>query len=267
MFIGSTVAGVLPVWFALALALPVDSAPTFQLALFSWVIPLVVAIVPLLFIRKQNHVLNQRNSDGDAQQNSPTKEKDPEGNVAIVIGFAVVYVILGLGAGFIVPFLNVFFWEFYNLPTPIVGLIQGLGSASVALGTFLAPILSSRIGKVRAIIVVQALSLPFLVTLAVFVDPFIASASYILRQVFMTAAIPIDGALQMELVPRSWRTPMSAAITAVFNATLAYSVQITGQLYDLGLYLLPFWFTLICYSVGTTLYAFFYKSEKRLTSD
>jgi MFS family permease len=263
-FIGSTVAGVLPLWFALVLALPIDSAPTFQLALFSWIIPLVIAIIPLLFIRKQNQIPEQNNTVGDAPSGDMLPEKEPKGNLSIVIGFALVYVILGIGAGFIVPFLNVFFWDFYNLPTPFVGLIQGLGSASVALGTFLAPILSSRIGKVRAIIVVQTLSLPFLVTLAVFVDPFIASASYILRQVFMTAAIPIDGALQMEIVPRSWRTPMSAVITAVFNAALAISVQITGQLYDLGLYLLPFWFTLICYSIGTAMYAFFYKPEKRL---
>ena len=262
MFIGSTVAGVLPVWFALTLALPIDSAPTFQLALFSWIIPLVIAIVPLLFIRKQNHILNHKNS----QPNSTATERDPKGNLGIVIGFALLYVIIGLGAGFIVPFLNVFFWDFYNLPTPFVGLIQGLGSASVALGTFLAPTLSSRIGKVRAIIVFQALSLPFLVMLAVFVDPVIASASYIFRQVFMTAAIPIDDTLRMELVPRSWRMPTSAMITAVFNATIAFSVQITGQLYDLGLYLLPFWFTLICYAIGTALYAFFYKPEKRLTS-
>jgi predicted MFS family arabinose efflux permease len=80
----------------------------------------------------------------------------------------------------------------------------------------------------------------------------------------MTAAIPIDDTLKMELVPRSWRTLMSAVIIAVFNAAIAFSVQITGQLYDLGLYLLPFWFTLICYSIGTAMYAFFYKPEKRL---
>jgi len=264
-FIGSTVAGVLPVWFALVLALPIDSAPTFQFALFSWVIPFIIAIIPLLLIRKQNHIPNQKDNSRDTLANNSTTEKDPKGNLAIVIGFAFLYVILGIGAGFIVPFLNVFFWDFYNLPTPFVGLIQGLGSASVALGTFLAPILSSRIGKVRTIIIVQTLSLPFLVTLAVFVDPFIASASYILRQVFMTAAIPLDDALKMELVPRSWRTPMSAIIIAVFNASIALSVQITGQLYDLGLFLLPFWFTLICYSVGTALYAFFYKPEKRLS--
>ena len=112
-----------------------------------------------------------------------------------------VYAILGIGAGFIVPFLNVFFWDFYNLPTPIVGLIQGLGSASIALGVFLAPILSTRIGKVRAVVTVQALSLPFLVILATVINPLIASASLIFRSVFMTAAIPIDGTLQMELMP------------------------------------------------------------------
>ncbi|MFX0169965.1 MAG: MFS transporter [Candidatus Hodarchaeota archaeon] len=267
MFLGSTLAGLLPVWFAVALSLPIDSAPTFQLALVSWVIPLLLAVIPLLLIREQNRFRKQKLETAVKQPEQTTVQNEPKGNFGIVAWFALLYVILGIGAGFIVPFLNVFFWNFYNLPTPAVGLIQGLGSASMALGTFLAPVLSSRIGKVRAIIVVQTLSLPFLVTLAVIVDPFIASIGYIFRQVFMTASIPIDGALQMELVPQSWRTHLSAVITFFFNAALAISAQITGQLYDLGLYLLPFWFTLICYSIATALYGFLYKPEKRLLTN
>jgi MFS family permease len=266
-FLGSTLAGILPVWFAINLGVPIDSAIAFQLALISWFIPLFVALVPLLVIRNNSDSREFKEINKNAEDNDLEHDSGRFGGVLwILVTFAVIYVILGIGAGFIVPFLNVFFWDFYNLPTPIVGLIQGIGSATVALGTFLAPILSTRIGKVRAIILVQGLSLPFLAVLATVVNPFIASIAYIMRQVFMTSAIPLDGSLQMELVPKSWRTHLSALIVFTFNIAIATSVQITGQLYDLGLYLLPFWFTLICYSIGTVLYALFYKTEKRLIS-
>jgi MFS family permease len=266
-FVGNTFAGIIPVWVAITFALPIDSAPAFQLGLISWIIPLAVTLVPLLFIRDHTRTTQLDEAARKPQEGKnelkPVEEKR-NSVLWIIAAFTVVYAILGIGAGFIVPFLNVFFWDFYSLPTPIVGLIQGLGSATVALGAFLAPMLSTRIGKARAIMVVQTISLPFLVILATIINPFIAGVAYILRQVFMTAGIPIDGALQMELVPISWRTHLSAMITFSFNFALAISVQITGQLYDLGFYLLPFWFTLICYSVGTILYFLFYKPEKRL---
>ncbi len=268
-FVGNTFAGIIPVWIAITFALPIDSAIAFQLALISWIIPLVVTLVPLLFIRDHTQAIQLKEAmkiDRNVENEQKSITEKRRSVLWIIVAFSVVYAILGIGAGFIVPFLNVFFWDFYNLPTPIVGLIQGLGSATVALGAFLAPMLSTRIGKARAIMVVQTLSLPFLVVLATIINPFIAGIAYILRQVFMTAAIPIDGALQMELVPTSWRTHLSAMITFSFNLALAFSVQITGQLYDLGLYLLPFWFTLICYSIGTALYVIFYKPEKRLTT-
>lgn len=267
-FLGNTLAGSIPLWIALIFVLPIDSALAFQLALIAWIIPLMVAVFPLILIRDRNRFprpTNGNEEDRDIRADLKPGQKERRGSLWLVVGFAIVSAIVGFGAGFIVPFLNVFFWDFYNLSTPIVGLIQGLGSASVALGVFLAPILSTRIGKVHAVVIVQAFSLPFLVVLAIIVNPLIASASFIFRQVLMTAGIPIDSTLQMELMPESWRMHLSAIITFALNITWAISVQLTGQLYDLGLYLLPFWFTLICYTVGTVLYGvFFYKPEKQL---
>jgi len=186
----------------------------------------------------------------------------------VVVQFAIVGSMIGLGAGFVVPYLNVFFWEFYDLPTPMVGLITGLRQLSVATGVFLAPVLSSRIGKVWTVVVTQALSLPFLAMLALVINPYVAIACYLFRAVLMNAAQPVNSNLRMEMVPSSWRPNMSAINISARQLAWSLSTQITGPLYDQGIYLLPFWFTLVCYTGSTILYAlFFHDAERRLAAE
>jgi len=264
-FLGSTLAGYLPGWFALTLNLPLDSAPTFQLALTLWVIPLAIGIPPLALIReRESQAMPTSRVSGSSKR---PRTPEPEGSKLVVLQFALVGGIIGLGAGFIVPYLNVFFWEFYDLPTPMVGIITALGQLSVATGVFLAPVLSSRIGKVWTVVVTQALSLPFLVMLALVINPFVAIACYLLRAVLMNAGQPVNSNLRMELVPSSWRPNMSAINISARQLAWSLSTQITGPLYDQGVYLLPFWFTLACYTGSTILYAlFFHDAERRLAA-
>jgi len=259
-FFSNTIAGYLPAFFALSLLLPVDSSPTFQLALFLHVIPLVLGILPLLTISEVEAELPVEAHD-DSRTLLTVAHKDVK---RLLLRFGIVNAFIGLGAGFVIPYLNIFFWEFYNLPTHIVGIIQGLGSLSVAAGVFLAPVLSTRIGKAKTVAVTQALSLPFLFLIATIINPYIAIASYIFRVVLMNASGPVDSTLRMELVPESWRPTMSAVSSFSWNFPWAISSLITGPLFDLQLYLIPFWFTLASYSASTIFYAmFFWNIEKR----
>ncbi len=176
----------------------------------------------------------------------------------LALKFGIVNLLIGLGAGFVIPYLSIFFWEFYNLPLPIIGLVQGLGSLSVAIGTFLSPVLSTRIGKVKTVLFSQALSLPFLLFIAIIINPYIAIASYILRVVLMNAGGPVDRTLRMELTPEKWRPNMEAVTSFAWNFPWAFSTLVTGPLFDLELYLVPFWFTLTSYSAATIAYAAFF---------
>ncbi len=252
-FVSNTIAGLLPGWFTLLFMLPLDSPPTFQLALLIHVIPLALSIVPLLMVKEVNP---EEVTTAESQSQIDT---EPKGRKTLLVQFALVNIFIGLGAGFVIPYLNVFFWEFYELPTALVGFIQGLGSLSVAMGVFLAPVLSNRIGKVKTVVVSQGLSLPFLIAIALIINPYIAIASYILRVVLMNAAMPVDNTLRMESVPRRWRANMSAISSFSWNLPWAISTQITGPLFDQGLYLVPFWFTFACYSFATLLYTIFFR--------
>ena len=259
-FFSNTLAGYLPAFFALTLGFAFDSPPTFQLALFIHVIPMVIGIIPLLFISELEEDSPVEACD-DSRTLRPVASKDVK---RLLMKFGLVNAFIGLGAGFVIPYLNIFFWEFYNLPTHIVGIVQGLGSLSVAAGVFLSPVLSTRIGKAKTVIATQGFSLPFLFLIATIINPYIAIASYIFRVVLMNAAGPVDGTLRMELVPESWRPTMSAVSSFSWNFPWAISSLITGPLFDLQLYLVPFWFTLTSYSASTLVYAtFFWNIEKR----
>ncbi|MFX0169561.1 MAG: MFS transporter [Candidatus Hodarchaeota archaeon] len=255
-FISNTFAGYLPSIFAISLELPIDSPPTFQLALFIHVIPLALSIVPLLLISETDRFTTIELSDKTSTLR-PVLQKEVK---PLLLRFSIVNLLIGLGAGFVIPYLNIFFWEFYNLPTHLVGIIQGLGSLSVAVGVFLAPVLSTRIGKVKTVVVTQSFSLPFLLLIATIIDPYVAIASYIFRVVLMNASGPVDSALRMELVPERWRPTMSAVSSFSWNFPWAISTLITGPLFDLQLYLLPFWFTLTSYTASTLVYAVFFRN-------
>jgi MFS family permease len=259
-FIGSLIGGFLPGLFAIWLFIPLDSPITFQLTLIIWVIASSLGIIPLLGL---HDTTIQDDSSPNSEDTIPSST-EPQGHISIVARFVICSILIGLGAGLIVPLINVFFWEFYSLPTYMVGIIIGLGQATMATGVLLSPILSTRIGKVPAVILTQALSLPFIILLATVINPVVAIASYLLRGALMNATMPIGQTLHMELVPSSWRPNLQALNSSAMSFGRATSVQFAGQLFDQGLYLIPFWLTLGFYSLQLVLYALFFRNaEKR----
>jgi len=260
-FAGNLFAGYLPGWIALALLLPEDSAPSFQLALIAYIIPLIIGILPLAFVRAPGPgtIMAGRHK---ATTNQPVVP-EPPGRKSVVGRFVLVNLLIGLGAGFVVPYFTVLFWDFYNLPTQVVGIVQGLSSLTMATGIFLSPVLSTRIGKVATVVVCQAISLPFLITIAIIIDPFIAVVCYIFRNMMMNAATPVDNTFRMEMVPKNWRANTSAVTGFAWNLPWSLSTQVTGPLLDQGQYLVPFWFTLTSYAASTVLYGVFFRGEER----
>lgn len=73
---------------------------------------------------------------------------------------------LGLGAGLVMPFMNIYFRTVYGLRDVVIGIIFASGSISMALAQFAGPWLAARRGKLGAVMLSQAWSIPFLVILA-----------------------------------------------------------------------------------------------------
>jgi len=62
------------------------------------------------------------------------------------------HLLLGLGAGTIMPFLNVFFKRHLNASTYQIGIIFALGSLATGIASFLIPFVTKRFGKVIGVL-------------------------------------------------------------------------------------------------------------------
>ncbi|MDD5209397.1 MAG: MFS transporter [Elusimicrobiales bacterium] len=161
--------------------------------------------------------------------------------------------IISFGAGMIMPFLNIFFKSSFDLHISKLGFFMALMPLAMAAGGLIGPWLVTRIGRVRAMITFQSLSIPFLATMGFsgLVLPTVAAA--FLRTMLMNASWPVYSVFLLSHFPASQHQAASALFTAGWNLSSALSARLSGRLQmDFG-FTLPFLITITCYSAATLL--------------
>ena len=89
--------------------------------------------------------------------------------------------ITSIGAGLIMPFMNVFFRQQYGQPDPAIGTLFAWGSLAMGIGLIAAPPLAERMGKIQLVVVTQALSIPFLILLGFSPWYWLSVVAYLVR--------------------------------------------------------------------------------------
>ena len=115
------------------------------------------SVIPLLFLNR-NRMVGEARSVFAPVKYAMEKPK--------LLGKLVIpMLITSIGAGLIMPFMNVFFRVVHNQPDPAIGTLFAWGSLAMGVGLLMAPALADRFGKIQVVVVSQALSVPFLVIL------------------------------------------------------------------------------------------------------
>ena len=73
--------------------------------------------------------------------------------------------VISVGAGMVMPFMNVFFRNVHSQSDTAIGVIFAWGSLAMGIGLVVAPALAERFGKIQVVTATQALSIPFLALL------------------------------------------------------------------------------------------------------
>ena len=140
----------------------------------------------------------------------------------------VVQLTVALGAGMLMPFVNVFYKLRFELADPAIGTIFSLSSLLTGLSAFLSPILAGRMGKIRMVVATQALSLPFLVAMGFSPWLELSIVGFLVRTALMNMSAPVFSAFTMGIVPSRLR-PMTATLFALaWNAGWAISSRVSG---------------------------------------
>ena len=256
--IGSLLGGIMPDMFNSVLGLATGaiagSAVGYRITLVLASVASAAAVIPILLV-KANHTV-PRQEVGALLSLRNIK------SWSTIVKFIIPVAIIGLGAGFIIPLFNVFFKLRYAATSEIVGTIFALGNVTVGIASLGAPILSERLGRLRAIAACQFLSMPFIMLVTISPNLALSTGAYLARGTLMQMAIPLENAFQMELVTENERATTSGLMIMADNVPRAVSSSISGAMMTVNDFYTPFLFTTLTYFLSSSLlYVFFRKAE------
>ncbi len=231
-----------------ALMLGAGDVASIQISLLTGVLCFVAGLLPLFSLKP----VDTRTGEEEKGQNEEVHTvADFKTNVKVIILFSIANLLIGTGSGLVIPYLNLYFANRFDATNSYIGFILALGSAMTAVAMLIGPRLVRRVGKVRALVIFQIASIPFLFLTAYTNLLFLASIGFLLRQALMNAGNPIQSAIAMDVVHDKYKGLANSVNQMVFNigwATMgipaawlvtkygvywgyAYAFSITGILY------------------------------------
>jgi len=136
--------------------------------------------------------------------------------------------LVGCGAGFVIPFMNLYFRNRFALDAGEIGLLFGAGQVITTGAFLLGPWMARRLGSVTAIVTTELASIPFFLALAFTTNLPLAMVAFWMRGALMQMNQPISSAYAMELVPLEQQAMTNSLRHLAWNASWAISTQIGG---------------------------------------
>ncbi|MBB4826522.1 MFS family permease [Sporosarcina luteola] len=187
-------------------------------------------------------------------------------NLIVIFHFSFASMLIGFGSGLVVPYLNLYFANRFGASNSYIGLVLSLGSAMTAVAAMIGPALSRKVGKVKALILFQILSIPFLILTAYTTSLWLASLGFLMRQALMNAGNPIQSAVAMEVVSDKYKGLANSTNQMVFNLGWATMGPIaTGLVVSQGTYwgyAHAFTITAVLYVISSIYYYFIFGRRK-----
>lgn len=247
--IGNWIGGYMPTWFGSWLGVSATNARAYAWSMGIIVIGVVLALIPF------STLSNKRLPDSERSVFAPISfmKKHPRSLGKLILPM----LITSIGAGLIMPFMNVFFRNVHQLSDSTIGVMFAWGSLAMAAGLLIAPPLAEKYGKIQVVVITQALSIPFLFMLG-FGSFGISATAYYIRIALMNMSSPIYSTFMMEQVDPNSRAMVASLANMAHNLGWAFSPTISGYLqvrYGFGP---AFWLTIILYLVSIALYYFFF---------
>jgi MFS family permease len=242
---GNLVAGSLP---DLMVKIGVSSASGYKFAIF---VHLIIALISLYFYSKIKVKHISLTGDAKDETRFNLKLKTPKKLIAYL---AVPPMMVGLGAGMTIPFLNLYFKTRFSLDANNIGMLFALAQLFTIGGALLAPMLARKFGMILSVILSQIISLPFLFILGLSYYLPLAIAAFLIRNALMNMSAPISSNFSMEAVHPDDRSITSGLLSLAWLFTWGITANIGGYFIENFGYELPFAFTMVFYILSSYLY-------------
>jgi MFS family permease len=252
--VGNWLGGVMPGWVASRRGIDPVSAEAYGISLLIVAVVAALALIPLVLMRMPKLTKAQRSVFAPISY----AQRHP----ALLAKLISPMLVTSIGAGLIMPFMNVFFREQYGQSDPAIGALFAWGSLAMGVGLLLAPPLAERMGKIQLVVVTQALSIPFLFLLGFSPWYWLSVVAYLIRVALMNMSSPIYQTFVMEKVDSAARATVASLVSMAWNFGWAFSPMISGWLQVRYGFAPPFALTILLYTISVALYwAFFWRGK------
>ena len=169
--------------------------------------------------------------------------------------------IVGIGAGLSIPFLNLYFKNVFHTATGHIGILYSGQQLLMITGLLIAPVIAERIGKIRTVVLSQLISIPFLIVLGLTTNLMLAIIAFLIRAALMNMAQPLFTNYAMERVKHDEQPFTNALLVIAWTAGWGVSASVGGHLIERLSFSVPFFLTSTLYLLSTAvIYLFFRKN-------
>lgn len=253
--VGNWIGGYLPSWFGGIFNLDATSPEAYAWAIGSAGVLVILAVIPRLMLRR-NRIL----AEDEAVFSPIAFAKKHPGMLSKLL---LPMLMTSIGAGLIMPFMNIFFSTVHHQPDPVIGTMFAWGSLAMGIGLILAPAFADRYGKIRVVVVTQAVSIPFLILLGFSPWFSLSAIAYFIRLILMNMSSPVYQTFVMEQVESESRATVASLNSMVQSFGRAFSPVISGWVqveYGFGP---PFIGTIVMYVIAIGMYYRFFLKGRR----
>lgn len=209
--IGNTLGGTLSDLFNLILG--ISALWSIRITLLIGAMFFFAALIPIAKIREDRKLESKTTQDRSFKKLFKTHRQ----GIKIILLFAVAQILIGFGSGLVIPYLNLYFVDRFDISHSLVGIILSSGQAMTAVALMIGPAVVRRIGEVRAVVFLQLASIPFLLLTAYTETLWLAVFGFLFRQALMNAGNPIQMSLMMRSVDDSIKGLANSVGQAVFQ--------------------------------------------------
>lgn len=172
--------------------------------------------------------------------------------------------LIGMGAGLIIPFMNLYFRDRFSLGPDQIGFYYILLSMAMMVGTLCGPLLAPHLGLVRTVVWTQLASMPFMVVMAYTHVLALAVPAFILRGALMNLGVPISTNFAMEMAEKKEQGLVNALLMVSWTSSWMVSVAVGGYIIEAYGYTVVLNISVGLYLISSAAYyLFFRRSEHR----
>jgi MFS family permease len=219
-FAGNSIGGNLPSWIAARQGLSATSSTAYAGALAIVAGLSVIGLVPFFFMKLPKLLKTEQALFAPLAYAS----KQPKKLWKLIAPI----LITSIGAGLLMPFMNIFFRVAYHQPDPVIGNLLAWGALAMGIGLLIAPPLADRIGKIQMVVITQGLSIPFLALLGFAPWFWLSGVAYYARIALMNMSGPVYQTFVMERVEPEARATIASLVNMANNFGRAFSPSISG---------------------------------------